>query len=151
MLPARENVDSPLAAVVLSNKAWPTYSREFKVLGAILIAIDLIARCESGYQSPGVDWCMGNSFTNAIDSCRNLPNLFIFLSHAVWTRFIALSTPSRTRGRERGWQNLISNMSEPLWLPNALISGRSLLRPNGRGSTTGCLAALIKSASKRRT
>ena len=30
--------------------------------------------------------------------------------------------------------------------PNALISGRSLRRPEGRGSTTGCPAALIRSA-----
>ena len=122
------------SAACLWNKVWLAYSREFKVLEAMLTAIDIIARCESGCQPPRVDRGIGNSFTAKADSCRTLPNLLIFSSHAFLSRFSAFSIPSRTRAGERGWQNVISNISEPPWLPNALISGRSLWRPNGRGS-----------------
>ena len=139
------------SAAVLWNKVSLSYSREFKVLEAMLTAIDLIARCESGCHPPRIDKCKGNSLTAAADSFRTLPNLPIFSSHVFWSRSIAFSIPSRTRAGERGLQNAISNISEPPWLPNALISGCSLWCPNGRDSTTKCLAALIRSASKRWT
>ena len=114
------------SAACLWNKVWLAYSREFKVLEAMLTAIDLIALCESGCRPPRVDRGMGNSFTAVADSCRNLPNILIFSFRAFLSRFSAFSIPSRTRAGERGWQNVISNILEPLWLPNALISGRSL-------------------------
>ena len=113
------------SAACLLNKVWLTYSRDFKVLEAMMIAIDLIARCESGCQPPRVDRGMGNSLTAVADSCRTLLNLLIFSSHAILNRFSAFSIPSRTRAGERGWQNVRSNISESPWLPNALISGRS--------------------------
>ena len=36
------------------NKVWQAYSRERKDLEAMLTAVDLIARCESGFQPPRV-------------------------------------------------------------------------------------------------
>ena len=101
-----------------------------------------LAQCEPGCQPPRVDRGMGNSFTAVADSCRTLPNLLILSSHVFLSRFGAFSIPSRTPAGDRRWQSVISNISEPWWLPNALIPGRSLRRANGRGSTTGCLAAL---------
>ena len=115
------------SSACLRNNACLTYSRDFKVLEAMLTAIDLIARCESGCQLPMVDRGMGNSFAAVAHSCRTLPpHLLIFSSHAFLSRVSPFSIPSLTRAGERGWQNVISNISEPPWLPNALISGRSL-------------------------
>ena len=107
----------------LRNNLWRAYSREFTFLEAVLTAIHLIARCESGCQPPRVGRGMGNSFAVVADSCTTLPHLFIFSSYAFLSRFSAFPIPSRTRAGERGWQNVISNISEPL------------RRPNGRGST----------------
>ena len=88
------------------------------------------SRCESWRQPPCVYRGMGNSFKAAADSCRTLRNLLIFSSYACLSTFRSFSIPSRTRAGERGSQNVVSNISEPSWLPNVLISGRSLWRPN---------------------
>ena len=85
------------SAAGLWNKVWLAYSREFKVLEALLTAIDLIARCESGCQPPRVDRGMCNSCTSIADSCRTLPNPLIFSSKAFLSRFSASSIPSRIR------------------------------------------------------
>ena len=43
-------------AAYLWNKVWLAYSREFKVLEAMLTATDLIAWCESGCRPPRLWW-----------------------------------------------------------------------------------------------
>ena len=91
----------------------------------MLTAIDLIARCESGCKPLGVDRGVGKRFTAVADSWRTRLNILISSSHAFLRRFITFFRPSRTRAGERGWQNVISSISQTPWLPIALISGRS--------------------------
>ena len=94
---------------------------------------------------------MGNSFAAVAAAWRTLRSLLIFSSHAFFSRVNRFYNPSRIRAGESGWRMVISNISEPPWLPNTLMSGRSLSCPHGRRSSTGCLAAYLRSACKSRT
>ena len=89
------------SAACLWNKVWQAYSGERKVLEAMLTAIDLIARCESGCRPLRVDRGMGTNNIAVSDSCRTLPNILIFPCDVFWSRFSAFSIPSRTRAEER--------------------------------------------------
>ena len=88
-----------------------------------------IARCASGCHPPMVEIGIGNSFGAGAEAWRTLQNLLIFSSHAFFSRVNGFSNPSRIRAGESWWQMVISNISAPPWLPNELVSGRSLCEP----------------------
>ena len=106
MLLARENVDSPLAAMVLA----PEHN----------------ALCASGCQPPSVDNGTGSRLNRVPGAWSMLAYLETLAVHAAFNRFSGFSTTSRILAWPRGRQIVTSKSSVPPLLPSARISGLSL-------------------------
>ena len=106
MLLARENVDSPLAGIV--------------------VATEHNARCASGCQPPSVDKGTGSRLNPVPAAWSMLAYLETLAVHAAFNRFSGSSTAFRILAWLRGWQIVTSKSSVPPLRPSARISGLSL-------------------------
>ena len=125
MLLARENVDSPLAAMALAT--------EHNALWA------------SGCQPPSVENGTGSRLNPVRDACSMPEYLETLAVYAAFNRFNGFADSSRILAWLRGWEIVSSKSSVPPRLPNARISVLSLWRPTSVSSTTGWRAAFARS------